>query len=275
MIMSACSPEVLLDPQSHAGNPTDPTAIAAAYAAGPIAAQVVVTEKMLPVKNKGQLVYAPGSGIEVVVFKPDMANELLMLIPIGGTVALIDGPSPILDIVAVLYSAGKAVAILVLFAVTAYTVEKAFEGVRDLTTTIEVGYLPLGPDHHTEHDVAKNLVLAEGVVTSLTTWITTGPGGKGPDNSVRCLVMKAGQAVVRFIVWSKTHVSATGIARGTLMWWHAAAPAGVEPLADIYTNKSAQTLLDVPTDLRGNGNISMEEWNCNQFPPTPLLPAGN
>jgi hypothetical protein len=271
LVLSACSPSII-----YAQNDQ----FAPGFGSGSaVSAQFIVTENIVPVRNQGTLVYAPmgaETGINVVVFRPDVAAQMLLVIPMGGSIALMDGPEPgPADVVAVIYAGSQTVAIIILANLAAHTAELVFEGLDDVTTTVDVGYLPMDPDHNRDHDVASNLTQAQAVLTALDVWVTAGyGGGKGPGNDVRCIVMKASNSVVRFIVWTKTHISVTGIDRGTLLIWHAVAPDGIEQFADTYTNKSAQTLLNVPQDLKSNANISMEEWDCNRFPPAPPLPGG-
>jgi hypothetical protein len=279
LLLSACgNPRVLVDPQSYVGNPTDPEEITAAYAAGPIEAQPLFTvdESIVPA-NVGEIIYAPmgaDTDITFILFRPELANEMLMLVPVGAGIAVLDGPQPgPTDVVAALYSAGKVIAVVFVIAVSAYDVYMAFDGIQELTMTLQVGYLPRSGNHNPEHDVEQHLESAMATITALTVWVTSGPGGLGPDNKVRCVVMKAGDAIVRFIIWNQTHLSTMGVPRGDLMWWHASAPEGVQPWADFYPNKSGNTLTNVPQDLSQNSNIRMEEWDCKDFPSPPALPG--
>lgn len=269
LILGACTPCVLY-------SSTDP--LAPGYGShSAVPAPYVVSETIVPAQNLGTIVYAPmgeDTDITVVMFKPNMANEMLMVIPIGATISVLDGPEPgPADVVAALYSTGKVIAIVIGAGIVAYDVYMTFQGIEELTMTIDVGYLPRDGSHNPAHDVENNLAAATATLTALSTWTTTGPGGMGPDNKVRCVVMKAGEAVVRFLIWNRTGYSTTGIPRGDLMWWHATPPEGIQPWADFYPGKSGNTLTNVPQDLVENSNIRMEEWDCNNFPTPPALPG--
>lgn len=94
LAMSACSGEVLQEPQSAAGNPVDPTAQAQALAAGPKASMVNVWDSanLRALKPVREIVNAE-YGIAIKAFKePGSMQEAMLMFPAGVMVAESDGP---------------------------------------------------------------------------------------------------------------------------------------------------------------------------------------
>jgi hypothetical protein len=239
----------------------------------------VMSDSIVPARNSGTITYAPlgeGTGINIVTFQPSRANELMMLVPVGGTIAMLDTPAPgPADVIAAVYVAGKIVAVVVAVGITAYATYQVFEGIEDLVVTIETIYVPRSPEHKPEHDVINNVAQVTAVITALYTFAATNPP-PGDNNDVRCIIMRSAGTVARYIVWQKTFVNPTSlVAKGTIIIWHAAAPSGIDPWVGTYVNKSAQTLLKVPGDLVDDSlQITMEEVGCGNFPPPPMMPTG-
>lgn len=129
-----------------------------------------------------------------------------------------------------------------------------------------VDFIPISAKHNQEHTPNLSPEAATRVDTIVTIWTVQGP--PPPENTdLRCVIMKAGETAIRWLIWQKTGLSATGIPRGNLSWFD---KLGWE---DSYANKSGATLTDVPTDLRDNPEISMQEVSCKDFPTLPPMAA--
>lgn len=275
LLVSACGGqpprgEVVMDP-NNPGNP-DPSAVQVSFVS------FTYTEEMVPDRNSGTITYAPlgaNTGINVVTFQPNRAEEMLMLVPVGATIAVADGPAPAGDIIAAVYFGAKLVAIAVAAGITAYAITEAYAGVADIIVTIETIYVPPSGAHHPEHDVKNNIAMVSAMMTAFYAFASQSPN-PGPENDFRCVIMRSLGAVARYIVWQKTSVNPVSlVAKGTVVIWHAAAPVGTDPWIGTYANKSGQTLLKVPTDLTDDSlQITMEEVGCGTLPPPPMLPMG-
>lgn len=124
-------------------------------------------------------------------------------------------------------------------------------------------YIPVSTSHNLVHSPALDADARTRVEVLISFWTKAGP--PLDPNRVKCIVMMLANVPTRWIVWTLTGFSSTGIPRGDLSWFDRFGWEGS------YPNKSGATLLDTPTDLRGNSQISMEEVSCNDFPTLPPL----
>jgi hypothetical protein len=197
-----------------------------------------------------------------------MGVVVMPMTTFAGGAALLDGPLPVGDVVGILVLSGTAIAYVVYkTAVPAGAIY--YQDPADLAAMLALwgsllAYIPVSPEHKAEHTV----VLGS---TNVATQVFTELYGKWPPKNgdqTYCYLLKAGEEVLRFLVWSYTGTSATGVLRGNLNWWQFG-PSGPEAYG--YRNKSFNTMESVPTDLQGKG-YTITKTSCdNHFPPFSLI----
>jgi len=127
-----------------------------------------------------------------------------------------------------------------------------------------VDFIPISSAHNPAHTPVLSPEATTRVDTIVTIWTVQGP--PPPENTdIRCVLLKSGETAIRWLIWQKTGLSATGLPRGNLSWFD---KLGWE---DSYPDKSGVTLTDVPKDLRDNPEISMQEVSCKDFPTLPPM----
>lgn len=201
-------------------------------------------------------------GLSIYYLYEPIDISQMAIVPTFGGIALADGiiPGPA-DMVGLIVVGG----VIIAYVVGRVPIEIYYDGIQDLNGTISylAQYIPVTQDHDTNHTVvAGSSTIATTIFTELL--------NKWPpkDNNTRCFILKKGPEILRYLVWSFTNLSSTGIPRGNLSWWQYG-PEG--PEAYSYQGKSLRTMKTLPKDLEGQG-YDIEDIDCNSIsPPFNLL----